>query len=582
MRKVNIIHLSDIHFNNSEDSNNLLEALKNDLLAMKNELEEYHVLIITGDCVDKGKVHLFPDFKKKIDKIIKACGLTKKKVIVTIGNHDSNLENPWLLAMHSEIKSGKSTAETALNNIEDKISTLYQEYNKFDSEYIVTQDGIGVTEIPIKNAQGNPIFRLRIISLNSSWSTTIVNEYGQLTIGDFQLNQIKKQLKEKGTGGKKCDYTFLCMHHPLDWFKYSEREKIEKFINEVNVDFILHGHIHTSDVENISSVDVLKHIFCTGISYLKTGEKSTKKSGMRYSIYQINKDTKTMNVFIRSTNEKGEFVDDNTLYSNVKDGFFTVPLESPFKCLMPFKSIDSEKSSTVLSRDRVEKILKKEDLLFQFYCRMEKRIEEYIKADKESYNSYKSKWIEDKKIDGKLPAKLNEKCKIDFRKENFGLFCYDILINLNALFFDGDENVRFLLRKYVKQSNSHVAFSADGAYSKNVESIKSFEWKTGLIYHSFKKQAALLKSCNPKHYVNGNTNVWKNSLTVAVDGITTLEGNESIPLLSLNIAIDSIKNESCLEALALSSIYDKIGAVFKLYNDKVYRIDKIILAEDKT
>lgn len=68
---------------------------------------------------------------------------------------------------------------------------------------------------------------------------------------------------------------------------------------------------------------------------------------------------------------------------------------------------------------------------------------------------------------------------------------------------------------------------------------------------------------------------------MVVDGITMSEKNESIPLLSLNIAIQSEEDEACLEALAMSSIYDKVGAIFELYDRKVYKIKKIIVREEE-
>lgn len=93
MQKVNIIHLSDIHYNNTENMNNLIDNLQVDLLKMKQELNEFHLLLITGDCIDKGNVNLFDDFGKKLNKIIKECGISKKKVVISIGNHDANLHS---------------------------------------------------------------------------------------------------------------------------------------------------------------------------------------------------------------------------------------------------------------------------------------------------------------------------------------------------------------------------------------------------------------------------------------------------------------------------------------------------------
>lgn len=360
MRKVNIIHLSDIHYDNSEGVNNLLEKLKFDLLKMKQELEEYHLLIITGDCIDKGKVDLFNEFSKKLNKIIKECGIGKKKVAISIGNHDANLESNLLNLLKESQKNNNLTKDENLNKLEKELTSIYQEYNEFDKQYIITHNGIEIVDFPIKDSQKNVILRLRIIMLNSSWCTTIYNKYGELIIGNNQLKQIKEKFNSKKR--TKCDYVIMCMHHPLDWFKYEERIKINNIIENTGVNFLFHGHIHISDIKNLNNIDGFTSTFCTGISYKKTGENSSTKSGMRYSIYQIDKNTNTMNIYIRSTNEKGNFVPDNTLYSNVKNGFFTIPLENPYNCLMPFKSVDEPRSSIVLTKYNVERILAKESL----------------------------------------------------------------------------------------------------------------------------------------------------------------------------------------------------------------------------
>lgn len=574
MNKANIIHLSDIHFDNSEQNSKLLDALEKDLLDMKEELKEFHVLIITGDCVDRGKVDLFNDFSKKLDTIIKKCEISKKKVIITIGNHDVDLKNPWILSLKQSIDENNNLQDT-IYSIDGRISELYREYNQFDKKYKETPDGIGVIDIPIKAKTGRQIMKLRIISLNSSWSTVINNRYGELVIGNKQLDNLKNKIKSMK---QNCDYTILCMHHPLDWFKYEERKKIEEFIEEFKVNFIFHGHIHTSDIKNINSIDENTAIFCTGISYKKAGENSSSKSGMRYSIYQIDKNTKTMNTYIRLTNEKGNFVEDTILYENVKKGFFTVPLENAYKCLLPFKSVgNKEHSSLMLTRDNVERILSKEKKLYNFYCFFLEKINNNLNQHNEMYESFKDKWEKDKNIK-KMSSEQENKCKEEFRACEFGMFCYDILIHLNTLFFDG--NVRFLIRKYDKKKNAHIAFFADGKESINIEEITEFKWKEGLIYYSFKEKAALLKSANMKYFKNGKSDIWLNSLTIAVDGIITEQNSESIPLLSINIAITDPKEEACLEALAISSIFEIIRDIFKLYNDKVYNIEKIIMEEN--
>jgi len=146
-----------------------------------------------------------------------------------------------------------------------------------------------------------------------------------------------------------------------------------------------------------------------------------------------------------------------------------------------------------------------------------------------------------------------------------------VLNTLNGLFFKNHKHVRFLLRKYNKNSEKHEAFLAEGIYSDNVECIKAFKWGEGMICKSYEKKAALLQSRNMECHENGNSNgIWKDYLTIAVGGIELRKGRDLIPLLSLNIATDTLENEKCLQALALSSIYDKIQEVFKLYNANMY------------
>lgn len=572
MRKANIIHLSDIHFDNSNKINDLLDKLKNDLLEMKEELNEFHLLLITGDCVDKGQVNQFECFSKKLDKIIKDCGIAKKKVAISIGNHDADLDCQYLTLLKGS-SSENGSIENLLLKLEPQLTSIYQEYNKVVKKYIDTENGIDVSDIIIKDKNKIQFMRIRLIILNSSWSTTINNKYGELTIGELQLKKICDTIK---TLKKKCDFVILCLHHPLDWFKYEDRKKLNELIEYAHVDFLFHGHIHTSNIQNVNNIDNDIKTFCTGISYRKNGKSSSSKSGMRYSIYQIDKYTKTMNVYIRSTNEKGKFVPDTILYSNVKNGFFTLPLENIVECLMPFNSVETiKKHSIVLTKSNVEKILSKEQLLFDFYCAMAQKIDNMSKNKEENYRNYQREWMNSNNLSQEDKEK---NYKTAFENEQFGLFCYEILINLNALFFHG--NVRFLIRKYNVQNNSHDSYVADGICSTNISKIRNFQWKDGLIYQSFIKKSALLESCNIKYFKKGNSNVWKNSLTIAVRDVSILINNEPVPALSMNIAIDSYDNESCLEALALSSIYQKIGKIFTLYSKKVYDIKKIIMMED--
>lgn len=535
-----------------------MAKLLDDLVLMQKEIGAYNLLAITGDCVNQGHVELFKEFEKKVCEILKTCKLRQKdRIVIVPGNHDVAQQNNYL----DNIKeSCGDDYKKAYQAVEKDCAIFYKEYNEFVSKFGVPQNGIGVKYFTINGLV------LRVILFNSSLSTLTYNKYGELIIGDGQLKQIKEQIESRK---KKFDITIACMHHPLDWFSYDVKIALQNFLfNTLKVDFLLHGHIHEASFDSIFNMDTSANIFCTGISYTKSGEKCSRKDGMRYSIYEIDKDTRTVNVYLRATNSKGDFVGDNRLYSSVnKEGFFTVPIGSISECLMPLKQSNQEaKNSIFLNREFVELLLHKENSLFNYYCGMEVVLDQLLSKKEENkyINEYKRKHHKEK-----LASEERKDCLKAFYLEQFEMYCMYALNNLNALFFENHKDIRFIMRRYNPQSNEHVAFLGEGIYSttNDIKKVKSFKWGEGMIYYSYKNKAALLKSQNERYHQEGNTHdLWKEYLTLAVDGIEVSRSRELIPLFAINIATNTFENEKCLQALAVSSIYDKVQEVFKLFD----------------
>lgn len=480
-------------------------------------------------------------------------------MLITPGNHDVSLNNVWI--KHVNEKYGENYK--AINDtIEGELSAIYKEYNDFVNKYNLPPNGIGIKYIMVNG------ITIRVILINSSWGTLAHNVYGELVVGDKQLGQIKNTICEKK---RKYDVTITCMHHPLDWFSYEERKKLHDFLfDTIKTDFLLHGHIHEASYDSLFNMDSSTNIFCTGISYNKTGEKCSRKDGMRYSIYEIDIDTCTINVYLRSTNSKNVFVGDNRLYSKVnKEGFFTIPMGNISECLLPVKKANKNESKSIfINRDFVELLLNKEEMLFRFYCGMEIVLEEQILSKKDEYIQ---QWKEKHNIK-RFTKEEKEKCLKEFYIEHFEIYCLYALMNLNALFFKDHKDVRFLLRRYDSISNKHVAMLADGIFSttEDLNNVKNFTWGEGMIHYSYKCKCPLLMSQNMECHKDGNSKgVWKEYLTIAIDGIKVQKSRELIPLFALNIATNSTENERCLQALAMSSIYYKLQEVFGLYDSKV-------------
>ena len=373
MKKGVIVHLSDIHYDGTEQSQKLLSNLRNDLEIMRTKVGNFDHLIITGDCIDRGKVSLFNNFDQELKSILKVMGLRTNNVSIAIGNHDVDKNGKTIITL----KQQNDSIDKLDNDVEDNLDLLFKDFDnvlgKYNRDKPSNENSCGIG-LKCLNINGMTMW---IVLINSSWSVLTHNEYGNLSIGDMQLEKIKHAINRKR---KKPEIVIACLHHPLDWFKYEERTKLQKFLIEtVKADFILHGHIHQASYDSIFDMDTSTNMFCTGISYKKTGENCSRKDGMRYSIYELDKDTRTVNVYLRSTNEKGIFVGDNRLYTKVnKDGFFSIPTGNIYECLLPVKSVEAEQNKNIfLSREFVELLLSKEQKLFKYYRGLEAAIEEY-------------------------------------------------------------------------------------------------------------------------------------------------------------------------------------------------------------
>lgn len=564
MRKVVIIHLSDIHYSGSDESNILFDKLNTDIELMKKEITKYDLLTISGDCIDRGNVNLFDSFGKKLNVILKTAEINNKsKSIIVPGNHDVTHDNVWL----NSLDIREDNVEVSNQKIENDLSPFFKEYNDFIKKYGLPDNGIG-----IKYFKCNDV-TIRVIFINSVWSTLTKNKYGELIIGDNQLNILKKKVEERK---QKSDITLACMHHPFDWFRYEDRIKLQEFLfKTAGIDFLLHGHIHEASYDVITNMDSVTNIFCTGISYQKVGENSSRKDGMRYSIYEIDLDTRTVNVYLRSTNKNMDFVGDNRLYTKVnKEGFFSIPIGNVTDCLLPVKTADNRKRNSIFTNHEfVELLLKKEELLYRFYCGMEATLDELLQRKP----IFTEEW---KKNNKKHNLSRSDKlaCEKAFYKEQFELYCMFILTNFNALFFEKHNDVRLLLRKYDSSANQHTVFLAEGAKStkEDLKKVRNFTWGEGMITTSYKYKSALLKSQNMAFHKDGNSHgVWKEYLTIAVSEIEVKRARELIPLFALNIATESLENEKCLQALAMSSIYDKIQDVFKLFQVKATNLAEL-------
>ena len=90
--------------------------------------------------------------------------------------------------------------------------------------------------------------KIGILPLNSALFCQDNEDHAQLWIGRRCLASALKELEQKGA-----DLKVALLHHPLDWLNDLEVANIAAEL-EANVDFVLRGHLHRTDVQYIAGV----------------------------------------------------------------------------------------------------------------------------------------------------------------------------------------------------------------------------------------------------------------------------------------------------------------------------------------
>lgn len=122
------------------------------------------------------------------------------------------------------IKEYKEFEFDLYKNIQDKIHSKFKFSLKLDIKGI----SVGIS------------------SINSAWRCYDDNDFKNLLVGENQLNDNYRFVKE-------CNLKIALMHHQLDWISEVESRTIKSHIS-ANYDLIFSGHVHHSDVELVKNL----------------------------------------------------------------------------------------------------------------------------------------------------------------------------------------------------------------------------------------------------------------------------------------------------------------------------------------
>jgi tetratricopeptide (TPR) repeat protein/predicted phosphodiesterase len=241
------LHVSDFHIREGDpyDRNVVLSALVSSVRRMREKDGPAPDLIFaTGDIAFSGKPAEYAMATKFFDDLLDAAGLDRRRLFVIPGNHDVDRKLGLGLARTldtPELADAYFDPEVPKVHLTQKLGAYVKWHNKYFRHIRKAPTDTTTGPVELVEVQGT---RIGILPLNSALFCLGDDDHAKLLIGRRAL--------EPGLDGLRAlraDLNVALIHHPLEWLSDIDRSNIRTTLQE-NVDVVLRGHLHESDVES--------------------------------------------------------------------------------------------------------------------------------------------------------------------------------------------------------------------------------------------------------------------------------------------------------------------------------------------
>lgn len=357
MNDMTILHLSDLHIDDSGSKySRLLELLLEDIRKEVSYVENHSlIVVVTGDILHQAPKardnHKTIDHAKSFfEDLRNVLGKKVVNIYIVPGNHDKyrTEENKFLISAYRSMdedslaSSEKEYTKKKKSRFDD---TFYQRFWKFHLESYQEEKGSGYLELTheiyktfgisedtinsktyINDTFGVDVLEVLgkkycFVLLNTAWSCINEEDNRNLILGQFQIDKVKKQFSDIMTNCSKNDrpaVTIVLGHHPMNALRGKEEDRIfTEMISFESLDanVYLCGHTHDRTVTNWVNNRHSLNTFVTGIGWPEN--QSGSHVGIHtYSMYVFNLDVNSIDVFVKSTDDSGNFIPDYRIYTN--------------------------------------------------------------------------------------------------------------------------------------------------------------------------------------------------------------------------------------------------------------------------
>jgi hypothetical protein len=260
--KISILHLSDLHF--KESNNCIVEKEQKIFDAIKNELSQYRHLfiVITGDIANYGLEAEYKEaealLKRLEDKIYSYNENIKIEYVFCAGNHDCDFSGSQTtrdIIVDSIIKNPDLTDRGLIETCTSIQKNYFDFVKRFPSfkkiNETLSNEVVSIYEYKMGE------YSIAFNSFNSAWVSKIKEKQSEIV---FPLKFIESNKIIELEAGY--NLTFSLLHHPFHWLKHTNIRDFREYIDSLS-DIVLTGHEHSSSAtqsQNIYNGTHIEHI----------------------------------------------------------------------------------------------------------------------------------------------------------------------------------------------------------------------------------------------------------------------------------------------------------------------------------
>ena len=317
---IRILHLSDLHFADSDDPLVRLQPLLADLRDKEGGFgfEQLDYLVLSGDLTNRASPEEFERVYQLISEVIERFKLSANRCLIVPGNHDLSWDEQvyrWRQARLVDLKSTPADALVPLGHgYLERDDDLYpQRFREFGKLYH------NLVQQPYPpNAEGQglsflfPDTRLQFLTFNSSWE---IDEFHQTRSSLNEsavvaaLLKADEQLQQAGKAeqlDKNAKVLRLAVwHHPVTGNEKIVNDDFLERLQKAEVQLCLHGHVHQQRTDIIGYVQPRKiHVIGTG-SFGAVAKHRPESTPRLYNLIEIARDHSWVKVHTRHMRKDG-------------------------------------------------------------------------------------------------------------------------------------------------------------------------------------------------------------------------------------------------------------------------------------